>query len=328
MSAIINDLLVELVKSLLTDAAKDAGKAVLKSVMNIDLNADEKALIDRAIDQYEKAHANNSIDLSDKTVETIAREIVAQYLQIDMLDQRYPTEFAARLDYVFCLMGEAGIDMNIPKLSDLLGFSSPNLIKQYYIDSKEPEFDFVDQVAGILGANADYLSGKVDKHPFANDIKLFDEDGELLFRDRSEMPKEIYPVFILDSNDQVEEFITVARFNEYKYICYRQRVAFVGNLGMHGERLLKGTYAAIKALDAKCMFADADYIAELNLYNRIYRGDCHPGVIRTIDPELHNTFDILVGSIRDPHGDDVTTWDEKYESYFPQLRDRLLHLIG
>lgn len=106
-------------------------------------------------------------------------------------EKKYKTDFAKRIDQLMFLINQEKYygfeELNLSKLAEYLNLESVEILKQYYKESREPTFQFIDSVAEKLGVNHNWL--KMERaSPFyqriiiCRNIIIFQEMTDLYLR--------------------------------------------------------------------------------------------------------------------------------------------------
>lgn len=234
-------------------------------------------------------------------------------------EKKYKTDFAKRIDQLMFLIKQEKYygfeELNLSKLAEYLNLESVEILKQYYRESKEPTFQFIDSVAEKLGVNHNWLkNGEGD--PFLSMHYHLPEYNNITRNDRF--------IFAFRSS-QKKEFIFVKHYldesKRYKYTTYVKSVPLNNEIGYGGLSVLKD---AFKILEKIKLYNpdDLEMICELSNdeYENLRLGKIYPGKILNYKV---NPATFLLDDFINPTGVTDDDFIEFYGSEIFKLRNRL-----
>lgn len=121
-------------------------------------------------------------------------------------EKKYKTDFAKRIDQLMFLIKQEKYygfeELNLSKLAEYLNLESVEILKQYYRESKEPTFQFIDSVAEKLGVNHNWLkNGEGDPflsmHYHLPEYNNISRTDRFIFAFRSSQKKNLFLLNII-----------------------------------------------------------------------------------------------------------------------------------
>lgn len=234
-------------------------------------------------------------------------------------EKKYKTDFAKRIDQLMFLINQEKYygfeELNLSKLAEYLNLESVEILKQYYKESREPTFQFIDSVAEKLGVNHNWLKNG-EGEPFLSTHYHLPEYNNISRNDRF--------IFAF-RNSQDKEFIFVKYYldesKRYKYITYIKSVPFNNEIGYGGLSVLKDAFKILKKINSYNP-SDLEMICKLSNdeYENLRLDKIYPGKVLNykVSPA---TF--LLDDFIDPTGVTDDDFIEFYGSEIFKLRNKL-----
>lgn len=238
-------------------------------------------------------------------------------------EKKYKTDFAKRIDQLMFLIKQEKYygfeELNLSKLAEYLNLESVEILKQYYRESKEPTFQFIDSVAEKLGVNHNWLkNGEGD--PFLLMHYHLPEYNNISRTDRF--------IFAFRSS-QKKEFIFVKHYldksKRYKYTTYIKSVPLNNEIGYGGLSVLKDAFKILEKIKSYNP-DDLEMICELSNdeYENLRLGKIYPGKILNYKV---NPATLLLDDFINPTGVTDDDFIEFYGSEIFKLRNRLYNYM-
>ena len=200
-----------------------------------------------------------------------------------------------------------------------LNLESVEILKQYYKESRETTFQFIDSVAEKLGVNHNWLKNGEDEPFLSTHYHLpkynnISKNDRFIFAFRSSQKKAfIFVKYYLDESKR------------YKYTTYIKSVPLNNEIGYGGLSVLK---EAFKILEKIKLYNpdDLEMICELsnNEYENLKVGNIYPGKILNY---IVNPATFLLDDFINPTGVIDDDFIKFYGSEIFELRNRLYNYM-
>jgi hypothetical protein len=172
-------------------------------------------------------------------------------------ENAYTTNFSKRLDYIINLINDSGYlgeKVNVEKLGKMLGFSSVNDLKKYYISTEEPSYEFIEDLAIKLGVNAEWLQYG-QKEPFKSTLPYIHRADEILLQNDFNNIEEF--IFVMDDGEDKRDLGIIIRFDKLRYSYYPSTFTFHAEGG-----------------------SDGIYVLNEKQFLELFKGKIYPGTVR------------------------------------------------
>ncbi|WFD08770.1 hypothetical protein [Tepidibacter hydrothermalis] len=191
----------------------------------------------------------------------------------------HKTSFAKRLDYIITLMNDRSNfreKINVEKLGKILGFSSVNDLKKYYLFSEEPSYEFIENLAIKLGVNVEWMQFGLGD-PFKSMLpSIYIADQILQQEDFMDVQEFI---FVIDDEPCIRKLGVIRRFDKFKYDYYPHAFIFRADVGGTGESELFSVYVFLKKLNSMGKMPSGVYKVSDKQFSELFNGKVYPGSI-------------------------------------------------
>lgn len=252
----------------------------------------EKFLIYRflrgILEQYDEYRIQSTTIINNGGQVNLARdngEIRAIQNLNSVMDLR--SNFAKRLDYVIEIMNQERMvyeePITVGYICELMGEESENILRQYYVEKKEPTKKLAEKVAEIIGVNKKWLFK-------GTEVAIFDTDEQN--DDLCDILSEVIDaedVYIAIRDEGFGKyFLVIVKYNDIKYVCYKRKHIFFLSDGYGGRGQLMNVYdflrqlSRIKNKKRKEIYPSMAYFPTEKEWEKLQQGDMYPAAIRNV----------------------------------------------
>ncbi|HDK7157789.1 TPA: hypothetical protein PTV43_002956 [Clostridium botulinum] len=271
----MNFLTNTIISGTLYDLIKEGIKLSVRNVFKYD-NSNK---LDYTVCQ-EFIYKLNNIEGKNSKIEYSNKLLSEENKYTTMFEENmYMTNFAKRLDYVFTLMKDCsycGESVNIEKLGEFLGFKSVNDLKQYYLSPKEPDYEFIKNVAEKLGVSVEWMKYG-DGMPFKSSLNSIHNATEILNEKDFNNVKEY--IFVINDDPHWRNIGIIRRLNHFKYDYYPRTLTFHAGGGGGGSELFS-VYRCLNELNDKGIMPSGVYKVTSEQFKQFFNGNVYPGTIK------------------------------------------------
>lgn len=122
-------------------------------------------------------------------------------------------ETTVRFNYILSLLTKNNRLLNLPKISKLLGFSSPNSISKYILGKEDISFEIIEKMEDVFNVNSSFLTEESQK-PFKTETGFY-SIMDVLYKALEIKSKKIY--FLL-SDDVESRYSVIIQESDFKYM--------------------------------------------------------------------------------------------------------------
>lgn len=153
-----------------------------------------------------------------------------EYMDCIKSNVNYKTEFAKRLDYFISLTNAySNQKINLEKIAVYIGLKSAYELRKFYIEDRDPDFDFIEVVAEKLGINQEWLKNGLGNMIIPKYKSYF--ATECYDNIKEDNPQQIFFCISDESHMGIVCQIDDLRFNICNYTWHFNKD--VGGTGMH-----------------------------------------------------------------------------------------------
>lgn len=258
------------------DLIKDSIKLTITNVFGEfnSINLD-KSICEEFIEEI------NNIEDEKSKIEYYSRLLNEENQYTIMFEENlYKTNFAKRLDYIISLINDSGYfeeKINTEKLGKMLGFSSVNDLKKYYLLTEEPSYEFIENLAVQLGVNVEWFQCG-QKEPFESELPYIYSANQILTQKEFNDVEEF--IFVIDDGTDERNLGVILKFGKLRYSYYPHKFIFHANVGASGASELFSVYTFLKALNEKGKMPAGVYKVDEVQFLELFNGKIYPGSIQ------------------------------------------------
>lgn len=225
------------------------------------------------------------------------------------------SNFAKRLDYVIEIMNQERMfceePITVGYICELMGEESENILRQYYVQKKEPAVKFAEEVAELIGVNKKWLAKGAEVAIFDTDEQYDDLENIL----NEVMDAETMYIAIRDEGFG-KYFLIIVKYNDIKYKCYKRKHIFFLSEGCGGRSQLINVYDFLRRLSKvrnkkrKEIYPSVAYFPTAEEWEALQQGDMYPALIRSIKKYKSYIMDDFLDI------ENVYRTEEQYQSWY------------
>lgn len=197
------------------------------------------------------------------------------------------SNFSKRLDELINIMNKSRESYEEPitvgYICEYLGYESENELRQYYVSTQEPNREFMESLAEQLGVNKKWLAKGAAVPIF--DVEERRNDLSDILR---EVPNSESMYIVIGKEGYGNCLLIILKYNDIKYICYKQSFIFYLSSGAGGQTQLMQVYdffqkvSRMKNREGKAIYPSLAYFSSEEQWLKLKQGKIYPAEIRKI----------------------------------------------